>query len=541
MFSQETENSPKPKPVTLHGDIGLSLMGYSVSGISARQLPFSYILSANATLSIYKVDLPFSFVFSDKQRNYAQSFNEFGISPTWKWITVHLGYRNVTFSNYTLAGHTFLGAGLELNPGIFRFGFIYGKFQRQTPASPVFETDSLPTFKRTGFAVKLGVGNEKNFFDLVFLRIRDDSTSMHQPDTGTIRTPEQNIVAGINSKFTFFKKLVWEVEGAVSLYTNDMSANPSLDSTAAPILVNMNEFLVINQSSEYYTALRTSLKYTAKTWNLKLEYRRIDPNYRTMGAYYFSNDLENLTLSPYLTFFKRKFSISGSIGLQRDNLAGVKKATSVRTIGSVNVSCNPSSKFGVDASYSNYHINQQDGRLPLNDTAKVLQSNQNFTLTPRLIFVNTRLSHLIMLMYNLSTFTDKNEFNSGNADFNSNVAQLLYSLGIVKTRWTFSAGFTYTSLSSKLAKNSGLGGTLGVSKSFFKNKLTLNWNNALVYAEQQQQGGWVLNSNITGNYKIYRHHALKLGIFYTGNFSDPGSTVSSFNEFKGNISYVYNF
>ena len=184
LFSQDIGNISKQKPFTFHGSIGLDLMAYAVDGIPARQLPFSWLLSANATASIYGIEFPFSFVFSDQQRSYAQPFNQFGISPRYKWITVHLGYRNVTFSNFTLAGHTFLGYGIELNPGIFRFGFIYGRFDRKTATSPVFETDSLPHYKRKGFAVKLGVGSEKNFFDLIFLRIRDDSSSIPKPDSG---------------------------------------------------------------------------------------------------------------------------------------------------------------------------------------------------------------------------------------------------------------------------------------------------------------------------------------------------------------------
>ncbi|TRZ72021.1 MAG: hypothetical protein D4R97_06230, partial [Bacteroidetes bacterium] len=307
------------------------------------------------------------------------------------------------------------------------------------------------------------------------------------------------------------------------------------------IIRNMNKFLVINQSSEYYSAIRSSLKYKSKSWSLKLEYRRIDPNYRSMGAYYFSNDLENLTLTPSVALFKRKLTISGSVGMQRDNLKGVKKATSIRTIGNANLSYNPSTKFGVDASYSNYYIMQQAGRLPLNDTTKIQQVNQSYSLMPRLLFFNSSLSHMIMVMYNRSTFSDGNQFTCKNANFTSQIAQLTYVLGLVKTKWSFSIGGTYTTFSNALSESTTMGGTIGISKSFFKDKLTFTWNNSGVYAQQQQEGGWVLNSNITGNYKVHKHHSLRLNLFYTRNFSDPGSTSVSFHEFKGDLSYVYSF
>ena len=540
-FPQDVGNKAKPKPFTFHGSIGLNLMAYAVDGIPARQLPFSYLITANATATIYGIELPFSFVYSNRQKSYAQPFNQFGLSARWKWITLHGGYRNVTFSEFTLAGHTFLGGGIELTPSIFRFGFVYGRFDRKTTTSPVFETDSLPRFKRKGFAVKLGVGTENNHFDLLFLRIRDDSSSIEHPDTGAYRFPEQNVVAGFSSRFTFFKKLTWETEAAVSLYTTDMSAKPSLDSTSPSILLNLNNFFVINQSSEYYMAIRSSLKFKSKSWSLKLEYKRIDPRYRSMGAYYFNNDVENLTLSPSFTLLKRKLSVSGSVGLQRDNLKGSKRATSLRTIGNVNVSFNPSYKFGLDINYGNFGISQSAGRLPLNDTIKVSQTTHNLSVMPRLMFMDTKKSHMIFLVYSMAMFYDQNKFTSAITYFESHTGQLNYTLGLIESKWSFTFGLSYASFSTCLSDNTGTGGTFGLSKLFFKDKLSLNWNNSLTRSVSDAGKGWILNSNLTSNYKVHKHHAIKLNVYFTGNYNDPGSINKSFNEIKGDLGYVYSF
>ncbi len=540
-FSQDIGNIGNQKPVTFHGSIGLNLMAYAVEGIPARQLPFSYLLSANATANFHGIELPFSFVFSDKQRSYAQPFNQFGLSPRWKWITLHGGYRNVTFSEFTLAGHTFLGAGIELNPGIFRFGFVYGRFDRKTTTSPVFETDSLPRFKRKGFAVKLGVGTEKNFFDLVFLRIRDDSSSIERPDTTAYRFPEQNVVAGFNSRFTFSKKLTWETEVAISLYTTDMFANASLDSTSPSILLNLNKFLVINQSSEYYMAIRSLLKFKSKSWSLKLGYKRIDPKYRSMGAYFFNNDVENLTLSPSFTLFKRKLAVSGSIGLQRDNIKGSKQATSLRTIGNVNLSINPSYKFGLDINYGNFGISQSAGRSPLNDTIKISQTTHNLTVMPRLMFMNAKKSHMIFLVYSMAMFYDQNKFTSALTYFESHTGQLNYTLGLIESKWSFTFGLSYASFRTCLSDNTGTGGTFGLSKLFFNDKLSLSCNNSLTRSISDAGRGWVLNSNMNVNYKVNKHHAIKLNAYFTGNYNDPSSINKSFNEIKGDLSYVYSF
>lgn len=544
--SQNLETIATQKPFTIHGNAGLNLMGYTVNGIEARQQPFSFILTANATVSVYGIDLPFSLSVSEKQKSYSQPFNQFGLSPHWKWITVHGGYRNLTFSSFTLAGHTFLGGGVELTPGLFRFGFMYGRFDRKTTENQLYQNDSLPGFARRGFAVKVGVGTENNFFDLVLLRIRDDSSSLKQSDTGAIRTPEQNVVAGINSHFTFFKKLIWEVEAAVSLYTTDLGAAQLNDVENNKTLHSVNKFLCINQSSEYYTALRSSLKYKAQLWSLELEYRRIDPKYRSMGAYFFNNDVQNFTLTPAVSIWKRKIALSGSLGLQSDNLRRTKKATSIRTIGSANLSFNPSSTFGLDANYSNYSVSQRDGRMPVNDSSRVQQVSQNISVTPRLLFANTKMSHMIMLNYNFSNFNDQNKFTSEYSTFSCQTAQLNYSLGLVESRWSFTGGATYSLTSNYLEDITGVGGTIGVSKNLMEDKISLSWNNSLVYTNSKPYGEWIYNSTVMGSYTINSHNNLRLNIYFTNNFnrSNPEahpSVTPSFNELKGDLSYVYTF
>ena len=540
-FSQAPDGTAKHGAVSFHGNICLNTVGYTVSGIPVRADLFTWVLSGNATFKVSNLEIPLTLIISDKQKSYSQSFNQFGISPHWKWITVHAGYRNITFSNYTLAGRTFLGGGIELNPSLFRFGFVYGRFNRSTGENLVYENDYQPQYKNTGFAVKLGVGNNNNFFDLILLRIKDDSNSVKQPDTGLVRTPVQNLVSGFNSRFTFFRQLVLETELAISLYTTNQGAPVIDDIEDDAFLKTINKFTLINQSSEYYTAGRASLQYKSNKFSCKLEYRRIDPNYRSLGAYFLNNDLENLTLSPAFGLFKGKVYIAGSIGLQRDNLRATKKATSVRTIGNVSVSLNPSPKFGIDANYGNYSISQKDGRFPLNDTTKVRQANQNFSVMPRVFLFNSTKSHMLMLVYNFANFLDRNKFTSDYTNFTSQTAQLSYILGLVPGRWSFNAGLTYVSSETYASSYSNIGIAAGVSKSLLDNKLSINWNNALTRSDNENERGWIFNSTASVVYQVTSHHNIRFNIYFTGNYNDPGSINPSFNEFKGDMTYVYTF
>lgn len=540
-FTQDLETIAKQKPFEIHGNASLNVIGYGVSGIEPRRQPFSWVLSASVTASIYGIQLPFSFTVSDQQKSYAQPFNQFGLSPHWKWITVHAGYRNITFSNFTLAGRTFVGAGVELNPSILRFGFVYGRFDRKTTDNPVMVTDSLPNFKSTGFAVKLGLGTEKNFFDLILLRIRDDSASVVQSDTGAIRTPEQNVVTGFNSHFTIAKRLTFEAEAAFSIYTTNTGAASFEDIEDNKTLSSINRFLVVNQSTEYYYAARAALQYQDKNLKVKAEYRRVEPKYRSMGAYFFNNDLQNITIAPSFGVWKKRVIIGGSFGLQNDNLRASKKATSMRTIGSAMVSFNPNSTFGLDFNYSNYGMNQKAGRLPLVDSTKVHQVTHNLTVIPRLMFVNTRHIHMLMLTYLWMNLNDLNPSTAEYTHMVTHTAQLNYTLSWPETRWTLLTGLNYVCVINLLGTGTNTGITVGGNKSLLDDKLNIGLNNAVMRSDTPGAKGWILNINLNATYRVNAHHSMRLNGYYTGNYFPDGSSVPSFNEFKGDLMYVYTF
>jgi hypothetical protein len=207
----------------------------------------------------------------------------------------------------------------------------------------------------------------------------------------------------------------------------------------------------------------------------------------------------------------------------------------------VNLSVNPSSKWGVDASFSNYSISQKAGRLPLSDTLKIDQSNLTATLTPRVMIVNQAFSHMVLLNYTFTNFTDQNKFTQDYANFNLNTAQLSYSLGLIPTKWSFTAGLTWTLLTSQALKTQGLGGTLGVSKSLLKDRMNISWNNAVSETKSGDIPTWIFNSNILATYRVGKHHSFRLNLYITGNYPGAGSPNPKFTEYKGDISYVFTF
>jgi len=533
------EHIKNQKPVTFHGSVTNTFLYYN-SGMAGDKPQLTWAISANATLSVYGIEMPFSFSFSDKKTNYTQPFNQFGLSPRYKWITVHLGYRNLNFSSFTLSGYTMLGAGLELNPGKFHFGFIWGRFLKSSTSDASQALFYIPVLSRSGFAARIGVGNKKNFADLIVLSAKDDSNTLKKSANDSLTAPAANVVTGLNMHFTIIKPLTLDVEGALSIYTNDLRLPSFGESTTDEWVKRLCNIIILNLSTQYFTAFKSTLKWQKPSYSLALSYARIDPDYKSMGVYYINNDLENITFSPGFYLFKRKFSFNGSLGFQHDNLRGTKMATSSRTIWNVNMSINPVTWFGLDFLYANFSTNQKAGRVPLVDSLKTYNVNRSLSITPRLLFYNAVHVHSIVLSFNQNDFVDKNPQAEG-ATTRATTAMLNYNLTFNKIQLSLVAGLSYINSHNSLSKTTLTGGYAGVSKSFFKNELFCSLNESVQNSGINSETGWIFNTSASVRYQPHPKHSLTLQVFLVSNtFSNP-SSANSYNQTKGDLSYVYTF
>ncbi len=95
------------KALKVNGGISFSQLYNTAFGGDLTREPYSYYLNGNINFSIYGLSIPLSFNFSNEQFGYSQPFNQYGISPTYEWITLQAGYTSMSFSPYTLSGHLF--------------------------------------------------------------------------------------------------------------------------------------------------------------------------------------------------------------------------------------------------------------------------------------------------------------------------------------------------------------------------------------------------------------------------------------------------
>lgn len=386
--SQNVEEIRRETPFRWTGSLNLHTDFYAISGNNPyRSDRFAWRVSGNPTAYVYGLAVPCSFTVGRQNRDVRYpTYQQFGASPYWKWLKIHGGYRNLNFSPYTLAGHTFLGGGVELTPGKLRFAAMAGRFQRARLGNDG-QQFFLPSYRRFGYGVKLGLGTERNFVDLLFFKAKDDPNSIQSVDSVGI-TPAENAVIGLTSRFTMWRKLTLTMDGAASAYTRNIGSTVlNLDSLEGGQFRRAAFFYQPRFSTRLNFAGKTTLSWQGKIGSLALGWEHIDPEYATMGAYFFQNDLENWTVAPAISFAKNRARFSGSLGFQRNNLLGNRSETSWRRIGAANLSVNPSQKFGVDFNFSNYRMTQTATAFELSDSMKLAQLTTQISVTPRLLFM----------------------------------------------------------------------------------------------------------------------------------------------------------
>lgn len=549
-FSQDIGNLKEQKPFAVKGSLGGTMVFYDVEGRDPNRKPFVWMLTGSPTVSIYGIQFPFSFIISEQQRDFRQPFNKFGVSPYYKWARLHLGYRNLNWSPYSLAGHTIFGAGAELSPGKWQIGILYGRLMRAIEPGDfdLVTSDSYvqtPSYSRKAFTWKAGYGTEKNNAGIIMMKGWDDPESLDTDSVPAYLMPAENFILSFYTHQQILKKIIFDLQLAQSLYTNNLNS-PENDTTSYGLLDAFSGLYSSNASSYSSSAVESSLGYRGKQVSLSVKFKRIAPGYRSMGAYFFQNDLQNITLEPAFNFGEQKYNISGSIGFQHDNLDNALPNTTHRTIGSLSFTATPVNFYNLNFSFSNYDLGQSQGSTALDSLYEISQTTQNISLSQNLNFSGNKVSHNVMFILNFQNLKDKND---NTASFNSYTSTMLmgnYIFSASGVGLSGSIGYNYTLFSLQTSENKITGPVLSLSKSLFDKKLSLTlsenyFRNEISYttgAEDRISG--INRISIRAGFKISKKHRVNFKLFIKDSKAIT-SNFTPFSERKGDIGYVYTF
>lgn len=541
LHAQDLGNIKQQNPFEITGTASVGVGYYKANSFNSTRRPYAYSIMLAPTISVYGVQIPFNFTFTEGSKSVNNPFAQFGINPYWKWIKGYFGWTNMTWSPTTLSGKTFLGAGIELNPSLFRFGAFYGRMNPAIRENLLGPNPQQPQFKRRGWGLKLGVGNADNHFDFIWLHSKDVAGSI-PPLADTLNqltyTPQENAVFGIKSHQAIFKKrLTWDVDGSISAITRNLNS-PLLDIGTGFGTKFLKVAIPPHLSTSYAWAAHTNLTYKAETFSVGFDYNRIQPEYVSHGLDYILNDQQKFSGIQTFIAAKKKVNVGFTEFYQHDNLNNRKAVKTHRTGLGSTIGLNISQLFGAAISYNSYFTFQTKGIKALNDSTKIMQLQQTLVFAPYFTIIKTKYVHSIVFSFAYSRLDDFNKITSQfskNSTFNANAA---YNMVANTIGFTFSPSFNALYSQTNGFKLLSVGPTFGFGKSLLKSKM--NITTAITFMATRQNNIWATKTitNTFGlSYRITKNHALKFNNNVLYNMQLTYNTY----EFRGDLTYTYTF
>ena len=522
----------KKKPLKISGSISANVTQFNSTPKQSRQ-SFTYQLSGSINMSLYELlNIPISFNLN----NYGAKFsypslpNRLSLHPSYKWVRAHIGDVSMSFSPYTLNGHQFTGAGIELTPGRWQISAMGGRLLRRVDADSL-NPSIRPNYERWGYGAK--VRYEANKFALggtVFMA--KDKMSNISFDTDALGIyPKGNIAIGLEGSLSIIKDLKLSLEYSLSIMQRDLRV----------------------KEKSYYHAFKAELAYSFLGNTIGIGYERISPDYETLGAYYFNNDYENFTINYSRNFFENKMSIALSGGVQRDDLSGQKQEKNKRFVGSANINFTPSEKFSASVSLSSYQAHRNikssfdyiNERTPYEnlDTLRFTQLNNSIDMNLNWRLRNSETqAHIISATASYQEAADK----QGRYIMPGNLTRFMnlganYGIDFTPLDFSVTAGINASNNYASRKNVLTIGPTLTCSKHLFKKALTTGLT--LSFNQTQEAGrklATIYNVRWHANYRFLKRHGLNASVAYQHR-SLSEVTLTNSSSLTSQISYSYSF
>ena len=542
----EDVTSIRDQKLDISGGINLNSNFYGASGIDPRRDNFQWGVRANLNFSFLGISAPFSLAFSDANRNFnLPSYTFTGISPTYRWATLHAGDRSMGFSKYSMSGISFRGLGLELRPGKWQVATFYGKLNRALATDLNAVGDLNGFYRRDGYGLKVGYGDQNFSYSLNFFSANDREDETQINDLGDALRPINNKVVSLEGRQRLTKHLSLATEVAHSVFNGDKTSTELIDGNRTVF----NTFFGLQEATQSVQtgfAGNLGLFYNANRLGLQLNYERISRGFRTLGALFFNNDTDNLTAGVSYSFLEGKLSTFVNGGLERTNIGDIEDQTTDRVIGSVNVNYLPNDKWSLNTSYSNF---RNDTKLrAMTEVARPVDSIFLAQVTQNgSVVVNRRLgskqrpASLALVLNHQRANSIVNDTVNTDSRSRFTTAALNYSGGVpsAKLRWNAGVSVNFTDVGS--ISNRALAPTVGLSKSFLNNALSTYLRGSMNFVRATgMDAGDVLNLGLGATYRLKNSHRITLASNLLNRFG-AAEASRNFSEYYGQIGYGYNF
>ncbi len=509
LIAQDLDNLKKGEWFKVGGGANLSTVFYNANGIDPRRDPFYWQLQANLNFNVAGIAIPFSATFSQQERSYTQPFNQVGISPKYKAITAHLGYRTMSFSPYTLGGKVFLGGGLEIAPKDFwiQGKILYGRFARAVQEGGNDGiVAGIAAYERWGYGAQVRLGRDAHFVTLNAFRGRDNENSITVDSLNSHITPGENLVWSAYTKHKFGQRVTFDVEYSSSAFTRDVR-NDQVIFENFSYTNNLGKLFTPNATTHYDRAIIGNIMYAHNKFNVKLSYKRVDPEYESMGTPFLNNDIENLTAGVSWKMLKDQLNITTTGGLQRNNIDDSKATRETRLAAGLNTSYTFKKKLNLGLNYSNYTSSVRQVQFIELDSIDYFQVSHNISFRANYKLASDKKTNQDIMYttnYQLATASE-----GGNTSIINN--NLGYKLMLKTIGLSGMVSFNYNKSIFEGLETDSYGPTLSLAKNLLKKKMSLRFTYNSLFRDAAG-----VRQNIIGNYRfitrynINKYHSLSL-------------------------------
>lgn len=539
----DLENFYKPN-FKVTGGVNANMIFYNSNQQNSRE-PFTYLLSGNLNVSAFSFNIPVFYSITNQGNNLGYTapfdFNRICIMPKYKWVKAYIGNASMTFSPYTLSGFPFRGVGLELTPrSPFKISLMGGQLLKAVSEENAL--GGVPVYERFGYGIKTSFEKERYKIGWIGFYAKDRESSLAYTGNDNGVTPKENFVNSLLFSTSLLKDLTFNIEYALSVLTDDTRAGSTQGGGFRDKLFSAKE------STVFLNALNVNFDYNIQKTRLGLTYERIDPNYNTLGAMYFNNDLENIALRLSRPFYNENINVSASLGYQRDELAREKKQNTKRVVGSINMNYKITDQLNFTGSYSNFstYTNKKLDQFELinnpnivaADTLDYKQLSQNANLNFSYAFGEKKNQNM---NFNYSIAGQANEqggiIRKGQASTvqNYNLGHTINFLGI---KTALISTLNYTNNQVGLFDNSSLGASVAVSKKLLKEKLNSNFGVLYNNTQSDIDTSSVFGIKFNNSYTVMQKHnfALSMISMFRSSTNRPAN-----NDVMLNFNYGYSF
>ena len=453
----------------------------------------------------------------------------------------------MSFSPYTLAGHSFKGAGVELTPGKWRLAMMAGQLKKAIEYNPLPGSQSIPSYKRMGYGLKFGYEAASSGILVNLFTGKDDQNSISTVPGNVLLHPMQNIAVGVSARTSLFKHFVLDGEYSISILNPDLRMELSQDDQLQTELSPYSSELAGTRKFDAYSF---GAGYQSSPAGIMLKYERVSPDYQSLGAYYFNNDLENLTIAPTLRLSDGRFSLTGNAGIQRNNLDKSRESTTKRFVGAGNININLSEKWNITFNYSNFstytNMKPQDDPFFRDnmDSLNFYQITNQAGISANYTFGKSESPGNLMI---ISSFQKASETNSGSGHGQASdfvTANACYSQSVKDANIIFSILYNLNSSKAPEMKSFYQGPGITLSKILadkkFRAALNSTYNRNKING---QKGSPVLATSLNLNYLPKKTDSGKQGISFNLTWVHRYSSLiqNRRSEITGNLNYSYVF